>query len=153
MFCDSCSFKRALILFSSTTNSSAHTWLWYWCKTAVRAIAGVPRWTRADVSRLGSCTLAFIYPCTGRVRMVLMLASIVWNCSGSLLKPISVSTIDWLISWKRKTKTKRISETRSFLFPTQKCRIRLKEGKNGFWVLQRIWVGISRGNRCHATST
>ncbi len=44
------------------------------------------------------CALENIYPCTGMVRMVLMLANIVLKCSGSFLKPISVSTIDWVIS-------------------------------------------------------
>lgn len=33
------------------------------------------------------------------VRMVLMLANIFSNCSGSVLNPSSVSTRDWLISW------------------------------------------------------
>lgn len=51
-----------------------------------------------------SCVLlcVSIYPCTGIERMLLMLANIVLKWSGSFLKPISVSTRDWLMSWKKR---------------------------------------------------
>lgn len=40
-------------------------------------------------------------------RMALVLANIILKCSGSFLKPISVSTRDWVISWMKNTKSKK----------------------------------------------
>lgn len=85
---------RLLTLFGSNVNSAHDTFLSH---------------TGGMLKSHLVCCCVNIYPCTGIERMLLMLANIVLKWSGSFLKPISVSTRDWLMSWMKNTNSVGVS--------------------------------------------
>lgn len=118
-------FVKTVFLYGCTINGSTFTscfsgifLIHSWSRKCLLESPGQPG---LKYKKITSCALlACIYPCTGMARMALELASIVLKCSGSFLKPISVRTRDWVISWDEKQKIQKPSLTKlTACFSTQ----------------------------------